>query len=137
MVGLAGLGQAPPCALRDISSKAFFVCLFCVGVFFLISLFIYFFGCARSSLLHMGSSLVARWRLFRGFSCCRVTGSTGVASVAAVPRLPSRSTQPQLLHSTWDLPRSHVSPALVGGFFTTEPPGKSKDLVWPKVLLSF
>ena len=42
MVGLAGLGQAPPCALRDISSKAFFVCLFCVGVFFF-NKFIYIF----------------------------------------------------------------------------------------------
>lgn len=63
MVALAGLGRAPPCALRDISSRAFFVCLFCVGFFFKISLFIYFFGCARSSPLHVGSSLVARWRL--------------------------------------------------------------------------
>ena len=32
-----------------------------------------------------------------------------------------------LLHGTWDLPGSGiepVSPALAGGFFTTEPPGK-------------
>ena len=35
--------------------------------------------------------------------------------------------QASVLHSTWGLPRSRiepVSPALAGGFFTTEPPGK-------------
>ena len=34
-----------------------------------------------------------------------------------------------MLHSTWGLPRSRiepVSPALAGGFFTTEPPGKPR-----------
>ena len=34
----------------------------------------------------------------------------------------------ELLHSTWDLPRPGTelaSPALAGGFFTTEPPGLS------------
>ena len=42
MVALAGLGQARPCALRDISSRAFFVCLFCVGAVFK-NKFIYIF----------------------------------------------------------------------------------------------
>ena len=37
-----------------------------------------------------------------------------------------------LLHSTWDLPGSgieSVSPALAGGFFTTEPSGKPNVVV--------
>lgn len=65
MVALAGLGQAPHCAPEDISSRAFSFVYFVLGLFLKISLFIYFnfFGCARSSSLHVGSSLVARWRL--------------------------------------------------------------------------
>ena len=41
--------------------------------------------------------------------------------------LSSRGAQAQLLLSMWDLSRSGIkprSPALAGGFFTTEPPGK-------------
>ena len=45
------------------------------------------------------------------------------------PRAPaSCGAWAQLLHGIWDLPRSEIklmSPALAGGFFTTEPPGKS------------
>ena len=42
-------------------------------------------------------------------------------------RLNSCSAQTQVLRSMWDLPRSGIepmSPALAGGFFTFEPPGK-------------
>ena len=139
MVALTGLGWAPPCALRDTSSEP---CLFCVGgVLKNTFIDILLFGSARSPLPPMGLSLVvARWRLFGGFPCCGATGSSGAGSVAAVSRLPSCSTQPQLLRSTWDPPRpglEPVSPALAGRFFTAEPPGKSRDLVLPKVLLSF
>ena len=42
-------------------------------------------------------------------------------------RLNSCDSWAQLFHSMWDLPRPGIkpmSPALAGGFFTTEPPGK-------------
>ena len=42
-------------------------------------------------------------------------------------RLSTCGTWASLLHSMWDLPGPGVrleSPALAGGFFTTEPPGK-------------
>ena len=45
-------------------------------------------------------------------------------------RLNSGRTWAELLHGTWDLPGSGIepmSPALEGGFFTTEPPGKAKS----------
>ena len=44
-------------------------------------------------------------------------------------RLNSCDTWVYVLHGMWDLPGSGtepMSPALAGGFFTTEPPGKSK-----------
>ena len=50
---------------------------------------------------------------------------TGSAVVAH--RLSSCGTRAYLLLGTWDLPRSGIklmSPALAGGFFTTEPAGK-------------
>ena len=62
--------------------------------------------------------------------CCAQTfsscGERGLLSSCTVQ--PSHcGLQALVLHSTWDLPRSRiesVSPALAGGFFTTEPPGK-------------
>ena len=53
-------------------------------------------------------------------------------------RLNSCSTWAQLLRGRWDLPRSGielVSPALAGGFFITEPPGKPCDIVFNESLL--
>ena len=44
-------------------------------------------------------------------------------------RLGSCVAETSLLHGMWDLPRPGIepmSPALVGGFFTTEPPGKPR-----------
>ena len=70
-------------------------------------------GCKlpRGSSCHVaaaqGLSSCGSWALERSFSCC---GSWS-----------------QLLHGTWDLPKSGskpVSPALAGRFFTTELPGK-------------
>ena len=66
------------------------------------------------------------------------TGSRVLGSVAVTCGLSSRGSQAlghrlnscaraQLLCGVWDLPRSGTepwSPALAGGFFTTEPPGK-------------
>ena len=46
--------------------------------------------------------------------------------------LSSCGTRALLLHSMWDLPGSGIeptSPALAGGFFTTEPPGEPRSIV--------
>ena len=51
-----------------------------------------------------------------------------VGSVLVACRLSSCGARAQLLHSMWDHPRpglKPVSPALVGRFLTTAPPGKS------------
>ena len=77
----------------------------------------------------------------RAFSSCGKWGSlfitvhgplTIVASLVVEHRLQTRrssncGSQAQLLHVMWDLPRpglKPVSPALVGRFLTTVPPGK-------------
>ena len=73
-----------------------------------------------------------------GFSCGRVQtlGCTGFSSCglwALERRLNSCGAQVQLLRGMWDLPKSGiklVSPALTGGLFTTEPPGKPKRLLY-------
>ena len=78
-------------------------------------------------LLTAGASLVVEhglwgmWALVvaaRGLCSCR--------SKALEHRLNSCAAWAQLLCIMWDLPRSGIepmSPALAGGFFTTEPPG--------------
>ena len=92
----------------------------------------------------MGSSLVVAGRggLLYGcgaqasycsdFSWCGAPalGRTGFSQCSSWDleyRLNTCGTQTPLLGATWDLPRSGiepVSPALAGGCFTTEPPGK-------------
>ena len=71
-----------------------------------------------------------------GFSCYRAqtlggVGFSGFGSQALELRLNSCDERAQLLRGMWDPPGPGiklVSPTLVGGFFTTEPPGKpSKD----------
>ena len=60
-----------------------------------------------------------------GFSCCRARALGHVVLVVAAPRLNSCGARAQLFHSMSDLPGSIIepmSPALAGGFFTTEPP---------------
>ena len=115
-----------------------------------VCLFIYlFFGCARSSLLCVGFSLVGAsggsflvvmCRLFVVASLVAAHRLESVwASVAVVcalsscgcwtlePRLSSCGLWAQLLHGMWDPPSPGIeltSPALAGGFLTTEPPGK-------------
>ena len=57
-------------------------------------------------------------------SVVRVPGLSSTGSVVVVQALP---------HSMWDLPGSGIqpmSPALAGGFFTTESPGKPCVLVF-------
>ena len=62
-----------------------------------------------------------------GFSCCTAralerSDFSGCGTWAQYLR-----SQAWLLRGTWDLPGSG-SPALTGGFFTTEPPGKPRAL---------
>jgi len=49
-----------------------------------------------------------------------------------INRLRSHGAQTSLLYRMWDLPGSGIepmSPALAGGFFTTEPPGQPRIMV--------
>ena len=58
------------------------------------------------------------------------------AAAAADHRLNSCGTWAWLLRSVWDLSKSGIktkSPALAGGFLTTEPPGKPEDRVLTEV----
>ena len=113
--------------------------------FFLIYVYLFIFGCVRSSLLRVG--FLQLWQVGAafhcgGFSCCGaralgVRASVGVAcrlsscgSRALERRLSSCGAQAQLLRSMWNLPRpglKPVCPALAGGFLTTAPPGKSRQ----------
>ena len=62
------------------------------------------------------------------FSCCGAWNLGARASVDAAHGLSSCGTRASLLPGMWDLPGPGIepmSPALAGGFLTTEPPGKS------------
>ena len=67
-----------------------------------------------------------------GFSCCRAwvlehSGFSSCSSQLLEHRLGSCGTRAYLLCGMWYLPRAGIelaSPALAGGFFTTEMPGK-------------
>ena len=78
-----------------------------------------------SSLQYMGLSLW--WLLLLQSTSSRACGPTSCGSQALEHKLSSCGTQAYLLCGIWDLPRPGIepmSPALAGGFFTTEPPGK-------------
>jgi len=70
-----------------------------------------------------------------GFSCCRAwalghAGFSSCSSWALKYRLNSCGTGAQLLHHLWDLLGPGIepmSPALVGGVFTTEPARKPEE----------
>ena len=68
-----------------------------------------------------------------GFSCCKARAAAAQASAAVACGLCSCSSQAQqLLCSMRDLPGpgvEPVSPALAGGFFTTEPPGMPPGMI--------
>ena len=62
-----------------------------------------------------------------GFSCCGAQALGARTSVVVACGLSSCGTRALLLCGTWDLPGpglEPVSPALAGGFLTTEAPGK-------------
>ena len=64
---------------------------------------------------------------FSGFFCCGAQAQGHRASAVAVHGLSSCGQQAELLRGMQDLPESGIeleSPALVGKFFTPEPPGK-------------
>ena len=124
---------------------------FLFGCLFII-LFIYLFGCIRSSLL--GAGFLQLWPAgdtlrcdvqashYSGFPCCEALALGMQASVVAAHRpqntwvsivaacgLSSCGTRALLLRSMWDLPGpgiEPVSPSLAGVFLTTAPPGKSE-----------
>ena len=64
-----------------------------------------------------------------GFSSCG-TWLSSCGSQALEHKLSRCGTQNYLLHGTWDPPSPGIkpmSPVLAGGFFTTEPPGKTQS----------
>ena len=86
-------------------------------------------GCSPVSvcrLLIAVASLVAeRGLLGSGLQKLRPMGSHGCGSRAPEHRLNNCGAQASLLCGMWDLPGSEpMTPALPGGFFTSEPPGK-------------
>ena len=97
------------------------------------------YGCAGSSFLcagllqlqKAGATLVGvRASHCRGFSCCRAWTLGTWALVAGACGLSSCGAWTQLSHYMWDLPKPGIepmSPALTGGFWTTEPPEKSPE----------
>ena len=68
----------------------------------------------------------------RAYSSWHCTGSSLLWFLVAGHRLNSCGPRASLLHSMWDLPRPWLEPessALAGGFLSTEPPGKSQELI--------
>ena len=106
--------------------------------------FIYLFiGCAESLLLRgLSSSCDAQASYCSSFSYCgaRALGLAGFSNCGTWAQLPWFSgskaqaqqlwpmglVAPQHVGSSWTRDWT-LSPTLAGGFFTTEPPGKSKD----------
>ena len=124
--------------------------------------FNFIFGCAGSLLLcrlsfscvelgllsscHAWASYCDSFSCFRaralrcmGFRSCSTHGLSGCGSLALEHRLSSWGPGALLLQGTWDIPRpgiESVSPALAGGFFPTEPPGKPWYCLVSKLCLS-
>ena len=104
---------------------------------------VFFFGCAGTSLPRgpflqlRGAGAAPQLRCSgywlqstgsgcSGFSSCS-SWTQSCGSPALEPRLSGCGSRAQLLRGIWRLPRpgiEPVSPALAGGFFPTEPPGK-------------
>ena len=86
--------------------------------------------------LHCCASFLSSCGVGGGYSLFRSTGSrcegfSSCDSWALEPQLSSRGSPALLLCGLWDLPgpgMEPASPALVGGFFTTKPPGKPGGL---------
>ena len=78
-------------------------------------------------LLAVASLVVEHWLWVTRVSVTVVHGLSSCGSRATEHRLNNCGPRAYLPCGTWDLPRSGikpVSPALAGGFFTTEPPRK-------------
>ena len=79
-----------------------------------------------------GFSYCRAWALGMGTSAVAVLWLSSCSSWALECWLSSYDAQTWLLHSMWDLSGpgiKPVSPAIAGGFFTTEPPGKSQNVI--------
>ena len=111
---------------------------------------LFLFVCAGPSLRHSLSPVVAtggRSSLLcvishcSGLSCCAAwaLGRSGFSSCGS--RAPEhRLNSCKLLHGMWDPPRPGIrpeSPALAGGFLTTEPPGKPRHHYFLNAILLF
>ena len=124
------------------------------SLFFFVFISLFICGCVGSSLLCAGFLQLRRVEATLrcgagtshcgGFSCCGAWALGAQASVVAAcglsscgsraleHRRSSCGTQAQLLCGLWDLPGpglKPVSPALAGGFLTTEPPGKALHML--------
>ena len=136
-----GYGRLLPAVISSMSTQCslwclYFFCLFSLTLIlfsiFLIyvhsSIYLFIFGCA-ASMRHTGFSLV---EASRGYSSlwCKVPGRSGFRSCSswALEHWVNHcGTWALLLCGMWNLPVSGIepaSPALQGGFFTTELPGK-------------
>ena len=90
-----------------------------------------FSSCGEWGLLFIAvHRLIAVASLFRAWALgMRASVVWHVGSAVVPRRLSSCGARAYLLHGMWDLPGpglEPVSPALAGGFLTTEPPGKSQ-----------
>ena len=94
-----------------------------------------FLYCREQGLVSSGG---ARASHCSAFSCWKAwavgcTGFSSCSSRALEHRLNSCGSRDLLLRGTWYLPGSGIdflSPALAGGFFTTEPPGKPQAVAF-------
>ena len=133
--------------IPNVLSRGSLVCIKNLQNVYIFEFFFNLFGCAGSLLLHRLFSSCGEWWLFSSwsaqashcgdFSCCgaQALGHAGFSSCgtwAPESRFNSCGTWAQLLCDMWDLPRpriEHVSPALAGEFFTTEPSGKPWEFI--------
>ena len=130
----------PPKMLLHISREISFCNFIGKNKFLFIILFMCLFlsviglsGCTSFSLVVESEGCSLRWLLLLWTLGLRYLWC--VASTVGAPGLEHRlsrcGTQAKLLCGMWDLPGSGiepVSPALVGRFFTTEPPGKPEEV---------
>ena len=118
---------------------------------------VFIFGCTGTSLLFGLFSSYGDWGLFSicnvwAFHChgfffcgaqaleCGLQQLQHMGSLFVAPGLQSTSSMGQLFRGKRDLPRSGTEPmppALAGGFFTTEPPGKPLPPIQNEVQLIY
>ena len=94
---------------------------------FILFLSVLVFVAVKATLQLQCVGSLLQWLLLLQSMGSRACGLQWLDSPALQHRLGSSGTLAQLPHGMWDLPRPGIkpmSPALAGGFFTTEPPGK-------------